>query len=66
MSNKVYDVIKIAALIVIPAVATFIGTLGETWEWHNADKIVVTINAASVCLGAIITKLSYDYAKRDK
>lgn len=64
MSNKVYDIIKISALIVIPLVATLIGTLGETWGWENADKIVITINAIATCIGGIITKLSIDYAKR--
>ena len=64
MSNKVYDIIKVSALIVIPLVATLIGTLGETWGWENSEKIVITINAISTCIGGIITKLSIDYAKR--
>ena len=59
--------IKISALIFIPAIATLIATLGEIWGWHNADKIVATINALAVCLGAILTKLSIDYnAKKGK
>lgn len=67
MSNKVYDILKISALIFIPAIATLIATLGEIWGWHNADKIVATINALAVCLGAILTKLSMDYnAKKGK
>ena len=66
MSNKVYDAIKIIALIVIPAIATLIGTLGEVWDWANADKIVTTINAIAICIGAIITKLSLDYKAKQK
>ena len=67
MSNKAYDIIKVTALIFIPAIATLIGTLGEIWGWHNADKIVTSINAVAVCIGAIITKLSIDYkAKKGK
>ena len=65
MSNKVYDTIKISALIVIPAIATLIGTLGETWGWTNVDKIVATINAITVFIGAIITKSSIDYARKE-
>ena len=64
MSNRTYDILKISALIIIPAIATFVGTLGETWGWINTDKIVVTINAISVLLGSIITKLSSDYHKK--
>ena len=66
MSNKIYDAIKIIALIVIPAIATLIGTLGEVWDWTNADKIVTTINAIAICIGAIITKLSLDYKAKQK
>lgn len=64
MSNKLYDFIKVSTLIVIPFVAALIGTLGETWGWENADKIVITINAIATCIGGIITKLSIDYAKK--
>ena len=63
MSNKAYDILKISALIIIPAVAFFIGTLGETWGWVNADKIVITINAVGTLIGTIITKLSSEYHK---
>lgn len=66
MSNKTYDVIKISALIIIPAIATLVGTLGETWGWHNADKIVISINALATCVGVIITKLSAEYARKKK
>lgn len=65
MSNKIYDIIKILALIVIPAIATLVGTLGETWGWAYTDKIVTSINAVSVCIGAIITKSSIDYARKE-
>ncbi len=64
MSNRTYDILKVTALIIIPAIATFIGTIGETWGWTNADKIVITINAVSVLLGSIITKISADYNKK--
>lgn len=64
MSNRTYDILKVTALIIIPAIATFIGTIGETWGWANADKIVITINAVSVLLGSVITKISADYNKK--
>lgn len=64
MSNRTYDILKIVALIVIPAIAFFIGTLGETWGWENVDKIVITINAVGTLLGSIITKISSDYYKK--
>ena len=65
MSNKAYDVIKILALIIIPAIATLIGTMGEIWEWQYVDKIVATINAITVCIGAILTKASIEYSRKE-
>lgn len=64
MSNRTYDLLKISALIVIPAIATFVGTLGETWNWTYSGQIVATINALSVLLGTIVTKLSSDYSRK--
>lgn len=64
MSNRTYDILKISALIIIPAVATFIATIGDTWGWKYTTQIVATINALAVLLGSIITKLSSDYAKK--
>ena len=61
MSNKIYDNLKILALIIIPAVATFVGTLGDTWGWNYSTQIVATINALSVLLGSILIKSSSDY-----
>jgi len=64
MSNNAYDWLKISALIIIPAIAAFIGSVGETWGWKYTIQIVATINAISALIGSIITKLSLDYAKR--
>lgn len=64
MSNRTYDLLKISALIIIPAIATFVGTLGETWNWTYSGQIVATINSLSVLLGTIVTKLSSDYSRK--
>lgn len=56
MPSKVYDVLKWVGLILMPALAAFIGTVGPKWGMPNVDAVVVTINALGafigVCIGA--------------
>ena len=59
--NKVYDILKWVALIVLPAVATLYGALAPTWGWPFAEEIVYTITAVDTFLGTLlgISNLSY-------
>lgn len=50
--GRVYDVLKWLALILLPAVAVFIGTVGPAWGWPNIQAIVVTVNAVALLIGA--------------
>lgn len=52
--SRVYDVLKWVAVLVIPAVAFLIGTLGAAWGWPYASAIVTTINAVGVTIGVCI------------
>lgn len=49
-----YKALKWAGLIACPAIATFVGVVGPVWGMPNVDAIVTTINAAGVCIGALI------------
>lgn len=61
IDNKVYDILKWVALIVLPAVATLYGALAPTWGWPFAEEIVYTITAVDTFLGTLlgISNLSY-------
>jgi hypothetical protein len=61
INNKVYDILKWIALIVLPAVATLYGALAPTWGWPFAEEIVYTITAVDTFLGTLlgISNLSY-------
>lgn len=61
INNKVYDILKWVALIVLPAVATLYGALAPTWGWPFAEEIVYTITAVDTFLGTLlgISNLSY-------
>lgn len=52
--NKVYDVLKWVGLLVLPALSTFIGTVGPAWGLPYANQIIITINALGTLIGAVI------------
>ena len=52
--DKVYDVLKWVGLIVLPAVATFIGTVGTAAGWDGTDMTVTVITAVGILLGAVL------------
>lgn len=62
MSNKVYDVLKFLAVILLP-LAEFITALGTIWGWSYAPMVAATITALHTFLGAILVKSSADYNK---
>ena len=59
MSNKVYDVLKYIALIILPALGTLYFALAKIWGFPYAAEIVGTISAVDAFLGAIL-KISTD------
>lgn len=63
MSKTWYDILKFIAQIVLPALATLIGTLGGIWHWQYVEPIVATISAVDVFLGAILMIDSNSYFK---
>lgn len=63
MSNKFYDVMKWIALIVLPALATFYGTLAGIWSLPYADSIPETIMAIDLFIGVILGVSNATYKK---
>ena len=63
MSNKVYDVLKFIAQIVLPALATLWATLGKIWGWPLVTEIAASICAVDTFLGAILGISSMKYNK---
>jgi hypothetical protein len=52
--SRVYDVLKWLGLIVLPALAVFVGTVGPAWDWPHVDAIVITLNALGILAGTLI------------
>lgn len=54
MSNKMYDVLKWLALIVLPALATLYFAVAQIWGLPYGEEVVGTITAVDAFLGAIL------------
>ena len=67
-SNRLYDVLKWIALVLLPACATLYGALAPTWNWPFAEEIVYTITAVDAFLGCLlgISNLQYKINTQEK
>lgn len=63
LSNKVYDVLKFIAQIVLPAVATFYVTVAGIWGLPYGEQISGTVMAVDTLLGALLMLSSNSYNK---
>ncbi|MED9969063.1 MAG: phage holin [Ruminococcus sp.] len=63
MSNKVYDILKYVAQIVLPALGTLYFALAAIWGFPYGEQVVGTITAVDAFLGAVLGIASYNYNK---
>lgn len=63
MSNKVYDVLKWIAMVVIPAVGTLYFALAGIWGWPYGEQVVGTLTAVDTFLGVVLGISSVQYKK---
>ena len=63
MSNKVYDVLKFIAQILLPAIGTLYFALARIWDLPYAEQIVGTITAVDAYLGALLGISTMQYKK---
>lgn len=52
--DRAYQILKWGGLIALPAVAAFVGTVGNAVGWDGTSVAVTVINAAGVLIGALI------------
>lgn len=64
MSNKVYDVLKWIAMIVLPALATFYLGLANLWGLPFGEEISGTITLIDTFLGAVLMISATQYNKK--
>ena len=60
-SNKVYDVLKVITMIVLPAISTLYFAIAEIWHLPASEQVVGTIAAITVFLGSLLKISSNQY-----
>ena len=63
MSNKLYDILKCIAMVVLPAIATLYFALAGIWGLPYAEEIVGTITAVDTFLGVLLGISAAQYNK---
>ena len=61
MKNEVYDVPKWVAMLLLPALATLVATVGSIWGLPYADQISQTIVAVNAALAMILGISTINY-----
>lgn len=64
MSNKIYDILKYIAQIILPALATLYLTLANIWNLPFGEAISGTIMAIDTFLGVALKISNYNYNKK--
>lgn len=63
--SKLYDALKWVAMVLLPALAVFYYAVAVIWGFPEPEKVVATINAFDLLLGAILGISSAAYKKSD-
>lgn len=63
LPDKVYDILKWIALIVLPAIGTLYFGLAGIWGFPYAEQIVGTISCLDMFLGALLGISTINYNK---
>lgn len=64
MNNKLYDVLKWVALIVLPAIAILYESLAGIWGLPYAEQIPATITAIDLFIGVLLGVSNATYNKK--
>ena len=63
MENRVYDILKYIAQIVLPALATLYFALAKIWGFPYGSEIVGTLAAIDAFMGALLQISTDQYNK---
>jgi hypothetical protein len=62
-SDKIYDILKWVAIIVLPALATLVKVVFTIWQLPYGTEIATTITALATFLGALLMVSNANYQK---
>ena len=61
--DKVYDILKAVALVILPAIGTLYFALAGIWGWPYSEQIVGSITAIDTFIGVVLGISSMQYKK---
>ena len=65
LSNKVYDVLKFVALVLLPAIGTLYFGVAAIWGLPKADEVVGTVLVVDTFLGVVLGVTNQNYKNSD-
>lgn len=63
MPDKVYDILKAVAMVILPAIGTLYSALAGIWGWPYGEQIVGSIIAIDTFIGVVLGISSMQYKK---
>lgn len=64
LSNKVYDILKYIAQIILPAIGTLYFGIASIWGLPYAEQVVGTITTIDTFIGACLQISSSNYSEQ--
>lgn len=61
LKNETYDLLKLLATRILPALATLVGTIGQALSWPYTALAVTIISAVAAFIGECINASSKAY-----
>lgn len=54
MQNRTFEILKWIALLVLPALSTFVGLVGKAISWEYTEIAVIIISGFGAFLGTVL------------
>ena len=64
MTDRVYDILKWLAMVVLPALGTLYFALAGIWNFPYAQQVVGTLTAVDTFLGVVLGVSAAQYNKK--
>lgn len=66
LKDEVYNVLKWITIVAVPALVTFVATVGHIYGWANTEATTALIGAVGTFLAGLLGLSSYNYNKENK
>lgn len=62
---KLYDFLKLNALLILPALSALYVSLSQIWGFGSNEKVITTLTVLNVVVGGLVKKAKSNYNKSD-